>query len=86
MKYEVEFTRSAEREFEKLQRAVRDRLGRKFLKLESDPRKLPGVTKLSGAEDLYRLRDGDYRAIFQINDRTKTVTLTKIAHRRDIYR
>jgi mRNA interferase RelE/StbE len=45
-----------------------------------------GVKKLEGEERLYRLRVGDYRVLFELNDSTKTVTITKIALRRDVYR
>ena len=52
--------------------------------LVTDPRPL-GSEKLSG-EEKYRLRQGDYRVLYFIDDTGKTVTIVKIGRRRDIYR
>jgi len=52
--------------------------------LEAYPRP-PGSEKLSG-EEKYRLRQGDYRVLYSIDDKTMTVTIVKIGHRREIYR
>jgi mRNA interferase RelE/StbE len=46
----------------------------------------PGCEKLVGAEDLYRIRVGDYRIIYQIRDELLLVLVVKIGHRREIYR
>ena len=43
------------------------------------------VEKLSGQEK-YRIRQGDYRVLYSIDDTAETVTVVKIAHRRDVYR
>ena len=45
----------------------------------------PGSEKLSG-EEKYRLRQGDYRVLYSIQDASTTVTIVKIGHRRDVYR
>ena len=45
-----------------------------------------GCVKLAGEPDLYRLRAGDYRIIYQVNDPKLTVLVLSIAHRREIYR
>jgi len=45
-----------------------------------------GVKKLEGESRLYRLRVGDYRILFDVDDDAKVVTITKIALRRDVYR
>lgn len=44
-----------------------------------------GSEKLSG-EEKYRLRQGDYRVLYSIDDKAMTVTIMKIEHRREIYR
>ena len=46
----------------------------------------PGCVKLAGEPDLYRVRVGDYRIIYQVNDPKLTVLVLSIAHRREIYR
>lgn len=53
-------------------------------KLGSDPRP-PGTEKLSGQEK-YRIRQGDYRVLYAIDDDSATVTIVKVGHRRDVYR
>ena len=45
-----------------------------------------GVAKLSGSDDLYRLRVGDYRIVYQIEDAKLIVLIVKVGHRRDVYR
>lgn len=59
-------------------RGAIDRLGH-------DPRP-HGVKKLRGAVDLYRIRVGDYRIVYQIEQRIITVTVVRIGHRREVYR
>ena len=53
-------------------------------KLASQPRPR-GCKKISDS-DLYRVRQGDYRVVYQADDPTRTVTVFKIGHRREIYR
>ena len=45
-----------------------------------------GCVKLAGAPDLYRIRVGDYRVVYQVNDATRRLLILSIAHRRDVYR
>jgi mRNA interferase RelE/StbE len=53
-------------------------------RLEDNPRP-SGVEKIKGTE-LWRIRQGDYRAIYHIDDEEKIVTVVRIGHRRDVYR
>ena len=53
--------------------------------LANDPRP-PGCDKLAGLEDLYRIRVGDYRIVYQIRDQALLVLVAKIGHRREVYR
>jgi mRNA interferase RelE/StbE len=53
--------------------------------LRNDPRP-PGVKKLSGHADLYRVRVGDYRVVYTVDDANQTVLITALGHRSDIYR
>jgi mRNA interferase RelE/StbE len=46
----------------------------------------PGCLKLAGEPDLYRIRVGPYRIIYQVKDETLTVLVVSIGHRREIYR
>lgn len=61
------------------------RLRRAIDQLSENPRPAGGV-KLAGGPDLFRVRVGDYRIIYQVKDETLTVLVVSIGHRRDIYR
>jgi len=53
--------------------------------LETQPRP-SGCRKLSGSDDIFRLRLGDYRIIYRVEDEKLVVLVIEIGHRRDIYR
>jgi mRNA interferase RelE/StbE len=65
--------------------AVARRLIREAESLESNPRP-PGSIKLRGEDDLYRVRVGDWRIIYRIEEDRLTVPVVRVGHRRDIYR
>lgn len=75
---------SAARELEGVPRKDRRRLVARIRELAEKPR-APGAEKLSG-HDLYRVRQGDYRILYEIIDHDLTVTVIKIGHRREVYR
>lgn len=80
----VRIRRSAARELEAIPLADRTRIVTRIDGLQTEPRP-PGCEKLSG-EDKYRLRQGDYRILYEIIDRQLIVTVVTIGHRRDVYR
>ena len=53
--------------------------------LANDPRP-PGCDKIAGLEALYRIRVGQYRVVYQIQDHVLLVLVVKIGHRREVYR
>ncbi len=55
------------------------------MSLAEEPRP-DGVKKLAGSDDLYRVRVGDYRIIYQIRDATVLVVIIRVGHRGDVYR
>ena len=75
---------SAAKELEALPAKDRKRIAAKLQQLASDPRP-PGTEKLSGQEK-YRLRQGDYRVVYSVDDNESAVLIVKIGHRRDVYR
>ena len=84
-KYSVELKRSALKELEAVpQKTVRQRLVRRIRALGSEPRP-PGCEKLSG-EHRYRVRQGAYRIVYEIQDDRLIVTVVKVGHRKDVYR
>jgi mRNA interferase RelE/StbE len=81
--YEVHIIRSVEKEMNRLPAAVHARLSRRILSLEDNPRPR-GLKKLSGREE-YRLRVGDYRILYIVDDRKHIVTIFAVGHRREVY-
>ena len=82
--YRVALTASAEKELHRLPANVVARIVPRLEGLASDPRP-PGCKKLKGGDNEWRIRIGDYRAVYEIDDAAKTVDVTRIAHRRDVY-
>lgn len=82
--YSVVIRRSAGKEIEALPTTDRRRVVARIQALASDPRPV-GCEKLSG-EEKYRLRQGDYRILYEITDRELIVTVVKVGNRRDVYR
>ncbi len=82
--YRIEIKRSASRELEHLPLKDRRRIVSKIQGLAKNPRPY-GSQKLSG-EESYRLRQGDYRVVYAVDETELSVTIFRIAHRRDAYR
>ena len=82
--YVVELTTAAAREVRKLDPSIRRRIIARLQELETDPRP-PGVRKLAGFDDAWRVRVGDYRILYEVRDDVVLVTVFRVAHRRDVY-
>jgi len=82
--YSVLIKRSATSELADLPLRDRRRVVARIGGLAASPRPA-GCEKLSG-EEKYRIRHGDLRILYEIDDRDATVTIVKIGHRRDVYR
>lgn len=82
--YSVRIKRSAAKELESVPLRDRKRIVRRIAGLATEPRP-PGCEKLSG-EEKYRLRQGNYRILYEIIDQELIVTVVKIGDRRDVYR
>lgn len=82
--YSVLVKASAAKDLDAVPRKELQRIVKKIGMLGANPRPR-GSEKLSGAER-YRLRQGDYRIVYAINDAEQCVTIVRIAHRRDVYR
>jgi len=83
--YKIEFTRAAEKQLADIPRAELKKFARRIEKLAEDPFP-PGHEKMKGHEDLYRIRQGDYRILYSIFEGKLLVLIVKIGHRREIYR
>ena len=83
-KYSIEITASAQRQFKKLHQGFQNRILPKLFALEEHPR--PFGTKKLADSNFYRLRVGDYRIIYSVDDPRKIIKILDIAHRREVYR
>ncbi len=84
MRYTLRVRRSAEKELDRLPEFIHERLSRRILGLEDNPRP-QGAKKLSNREE-YRLRVGQYRVLYTIDDEHKIVEIVAVGHRREVYR
>jgi mRNA interferase RelE/StbE len=82
--YRVEVKRSAAKEIAGLQKADCQRVVAKIQLLATNPRP-HGCEKLSAAEK-YRVRQGDYRILYEIDDSSKSVIIVKVGNRKEVYR
>jgi len=85
MSYQVLLRPGAERQRRKLDDQTRRRINQALLSLEETPRPA-GVVKLRGVENEWRIRVGDYRIVYEIDDDERLVTILRIRHRREAYR
>jgi mRNA interferase RelE/StbE len=84
MHYIVHLKRSAEKELADLPREVHQRIIKRLLTLKANPRP-PGAKKLGGG-DRYRIRVGDYRVLYTIDDALQKIEVSAVGHRREVYR
>jgi mRNA interferase RelE/StbE len=84
-RYELEWRPAARKALARLDRPIRIRVLRKVDALADEPRP-PGVTKLAGPSDLWRIRIGDYRVVYSIVDNRLIVTVVHVASRGSVYR
>ena len=84
MKYSVRLEKAAERQLEKLPAEILGRVSQQLMDLERNPRQR-NVKKLMGVEG-YRIRVGDYRILFTIDDKSNQVRVYRVKHRKEVYR
>ncbi len=82
--YEVKLARSAKKEVKLLDGVIRVRVIHAFRSLTTDPRP-PGCRKLVGATNRWRVRVGDYRILYAIDDSAHLVEIVAVRHRSKAY-
>lgn len=82
--YRLDFAESAAKEFRSLPPDVKKRAIPRIDALKQTPRPM-GAAKLRGHQRNYRIRVGDYRVVYEVDDMAKVVLVTRIRHRRDVY-
>jgi len=83
--YEVYLERAAERDLRRLPVETFRRIVPRIRALAENPRP-PGCRKLTGSENDWRIRIGDYRVIYEVDEGEKAVRVFRIRHRREAYR
>ncbi len=82
--YKVEIVKSAIKELARLPKKEAIRITEKISELKENPRP-KGCAKLSGSKDEYRIRMGNYRVLYTIQDNILVVKVFKIGNRKDVY-
>lgn len=82
--YKLQIKRSAEKELRKISSTDLSRIMAKIGALAHDPRP-PGAQLLKGEARYFRLRQGDYRIIYEVDDAAHEITVIKVGHRREVY-
>lgn len=85
MPYTILFKPSARRDLAKVPKTVAERIARAIDALADQPRP-SGCQKLANEDGLWRIRVGDYRIVYKIEDERLLVLIVTLGHRRDVYR
>ena len=85
MSYRIEFVRSSAKAYSRLDPVLQRRVDRELSRLSETPRH-PGVIRLQSDDELYRVRIGDLRLLFSVEDQVLLVLIVKIGHRGSVYR
>lgn len=83
-RYRIVVKKSVAKDLRQIPRKDLQRILKRIDDLQADPRPA-GVEKLS-SDEKYRIRQGNYRILYSIEDEIVTVTIVKVGHRRDVYR
>ena len=83
--YAIVFTRAARKDLENYEKFLNDRITSKIGLLARNPRP-QGCRKMQSEQDLWRIRIGDYRVIYSIDDDEQIVEVIHVRHRKDAYR
>ena len=85
--YSVLFVKSAQKEFDRLPDKLQSKTAEALTLLSQNPySELRKVKKLKGTGELYRIRLGDYRVVYEIRNEILIVVVIKIGHRSDVYK
>jgi len=82
--YWIEVTPRAQKDLKALPTRERQRVAEQIDALKTDPRQAGG-RKLRGREDFYRIRAGDYRVVYQIEDEVLLILIVRVGDRKEIY-
>lgn len=84
-RYSIEISRTAEKQLKKLSRDDQRRVVKDIFNLADDPYR-QGSRKLTGYDDVFRIRVGHYRVLYSVSAKKVVIIILKIGHRKDVYR
>ena len=85
MNYKIKISRESKKFLKKLPAPTQKRILKKIIPLEKNP--YPSESKqLKGEDTLYRIRIGQFRVIYSVESHILTISIIKIAHRKDVYK
>jgi len=82
--YQIKLDKRVEKELDKIPEKIFDKIKKVILALKDNPRPL-GVKKLTNQEH-WRIRVGEYRILYEIDDQDKVIVIFKIKHRKEVYK
>ena len=85
MSYELLIERRAEKDLKKLEASLFTSIVEKIKSLSVNPHS-SGSRKLSGSQNDWRIRIGDYRVLYEIDNKARTIKIMRVKHRREVYR
>jgi mRNA interferase RelE/StbE len=83
--FHIEFTKSAAKAFKAIPKTDQKRIAKKIESLAKGPPE-PAKTKMKGDNPFHRMRVGDYRIIYEIQNKILMILILKIGHRKEVYR
>jgi mRNA interferase RelE/StbE len=84
-RYRIEISQSAERQLRKLRKENQRRVVKAMLALGDDPHP-KGSRNLTGYEDVFRIRAGQFRILYSVSGRRLIIIILKVGQRKDVYR
>ena len=85
MPYELHIEHNAEKDLNKIEKTLFIQIISRIKTLADTPRP-HGSKKITGSRNDWRLRVGDYRILYEIDNKTKTIKIMRVKHRREVYR
>jgi mRNA interferase RelE/StbE len=85
MPYELYIERRAEKDLKKLEAPLFSEIVARIKELADNPHP-PGSKKIAGSHNDWRIRIGSYRVLYEIDNKTKTIKIMRVKHRREAYR
>ena len=83
--YQIEWKASSIKDLKQIDRSIIKLILKRINLLQNEPRP-PGVRKLQGTTSMYRIRVGNYRVIYEINDNVLLIYVIRVRHRKDVYK